>query len=86
MAPLPKSDVILENVVNYIFSLLIRYSFTNLSLSCFWVVCVRRHTEHGWGKGGKLVEVNQEVKSDFELNTMVAQLNELATKLFRVET
>ena len=41
--------------------------------------------EHGWGKGGKLVEVNQEVKGDFELNALVAQLNELATKILMVE-
>uniref|UniRef100_M1DNS2 Integrase core domain containing protein n=1 Tax=Solanum tuberosum TaxID=4113 RepID=M1DNS2_SOLTU len=38
------------------------------------------------GKGGKSVEVNQEVEGDFKLTALVPQLNDLATNISEVET
>uniref|UniRef100_M1D935 Putative plant transposon protein domain-containing protein n=1 Tax=Solanum tuberosum TaxID=4113 RepID=M1D935_SOLTU len=37
------------------------------------------------GSGGKLAEANQEVEGDFKLAALVTQLNDLATKISKVE-
>lgn len=37
------------------------------------------------GRGGKSVEVNQEVEGDYKLTALVSQLNDLAIKIYEVE-